>query len=358
MTKRQITCLACIAAATISGLGAAAPTAGADSPVVRPGQSIQRAVNAAKPGDTITIAPGVYRESVLVTKPGLTLRGSGTETVIIPAAKPPKGTPKAKSTCAQGANGICVMGTADRNLNHVTIRSLTVAGFKESGIWASRTDRLTVLNVTARNNGIWGIAQERSTRGQFRNNTARVNGDAGLFLANSIDQEGGATDTNHALIRGNELSGNRIGVTVRRLRNLDLSYNTITGNCAGVFVVGDESKPAAGAMTITDNKIVENNKSCPATERLPALQGSGIVLTGSESTLIHSNRVMKNAGRSPLSGGIVLFQSFVGAVNSANVIRDNDVRGNSPADLANRGKGTGNTFTGNSCAASEPAGMC
>jgi parallel beta-helix repeat protein len=274
--------------------------------------------------------------------------------------KPNKGTngPRAASNCAQGANGICVMGTADRNVGNVTIRSLTLSGFKENGIWASRTDRLTVRKVTAQKNGTWGIAQERSTRGVFRNNTVRDNGDAGIFLANTVDEEGGATDTKHALIRGNELTGNRIGVTIRRVRNLSLSHNTITGNCAGVFVVGDESKPPAGALTISDNHIRENNKSCPATPRLPAIQGSGIVLTGSESTLIHSNQVTENVGRSPLSGGIVLFQSFVGAVNTANVIRDNEVRGNSPADLANRGSGKDNTFTSNSCGASEPVGLC
>lgn len=63
-------------------------------------------------------------------------------------------------------------------------------------------------------------------------------------------------------------------------------------------------------------------------------------------------------GASPLSGGIVLFQSFVGATNTANVIKNNDVRGNKTADLVNQGGGTGNTFLGNMCEASEPAGMC
>lgn len=96
----------------------------------------------------------------------------------------------------------------------------------------------------------------------------------------------------------------------------------------------------------------------PGHPRLPAIQGSGIVLTGAESTEIRANYVADNVGASPLSGGIVLFQSFVGAQNTANVIKNNQLEGNKPADLANRGSGTGNTFTGNVCQASEPAGMC
>lgn len=63
-------------------------------------------------------------------------------------------------------------------------------------------------------------------------------------------------------------------------------------------------------------------------------------------------------GTSPLSGGIVLFKSFVGALNERNDIRDNVVLRNGSADLANRDTGQGNTFTRNRCTLSEPAGMC
>ncbi|MCX4820093.1 right-handed parallel beta-helix repeat-containing protein [Streptomyces sp. NBC_01142] len=354
MTKRQITSLACAAVAIASGLGAAAPSTGAVPHVVHPGESIQKAVDAARPGDTIFVAPGTYRESVLVTKANLTLRGAGSSTVI----KPASATARAANTCAKSGNGICVTGTAKKAVSRVTIRSLTLTGFKKSGVWASATDRLTVTGVTAKKNGVWGIAQQLSTRGVFRNNIVRDNGDAAIFIANTVDKEGGATDTKGAVVAGNLLSGNRIGVTIRRVRNLSVHNNIVTANCAGVFVVGDESKPAAGDMTIHHNRVFKNNKYCAANSRLPYLQGSGIVLTGSESTLVRANQVLDNVGASPLSGGIVLFKSFVGASNTDNVIRDNQVQGNKPADLANQGNGTSNTFVRNECLASKPAGMC
>ncbi|MCX4907416.1 nitrous oxide reductase family maturation protein NosD [Streptomyces sp. NBC_00878] len=355
MTKLHIAYLACTAAIIGAGLGAAPPIAADQhtTHVVFPGESIQKVVDAAESGDTVLLTPGTYRQSVKVSTPGLTLRGMGRGTVIRPAVK------KAVNSCAEVGNGICVVGTKDRSVEGVTVASLTVTGFTGSGVLAQATDGLTVRNVTAVKNGVWGIAQEGSVRGVFRMNTARDNGDAGLFLANTIKAEAGAADTGGTVIERNRLEGNRIGITVRRLRNLTVSDNHITGNCAGVFVVSDENKPRAGALTVRDNRIARNNKSCPKSSRLEALQGSGIVLTGAEDTLVTRNRVTNNVGTSPLSGGIVLWKSFVGATSERNRITGNVLEGNGPADLVNTDTaGKGNTFERNTCRASQPAGLC
>ena len=44
--------------------------------VVGPGDSIQAAVDAAKPGDTVVVV-GLHRENVAITTDGITLRGHG-----------------------------------------------------------------------------------------------------------------------------------------------------------------------------------------------------------------------------------------------------------------------------------------
>ncbi|MFD3992879.1 nitrous oxide reductase family maturation protein NosD [Streptomyces sp. NPDC058583] len=354
MTRRQIAYLACTATLVVSGVGAAAPTADHRTVHrVKPGESIQKAVDAAKPGDTVVLSPGTYRESVRITTSNLTLRGSTVfPTVLVP------GEAAADDTCAKAGHGLCVTGTAARPVEGVTVRSLQLKGFTKNGLWASRTDRLKIHRVTAEKNGNWGIALERSVRSVLTHNVARDNADAGLFVSNTTDTEAGAVDAQGTVISHNRLSGNRIGLTVRRLRNLTVERNQATGNCAAVFVVGDESTPRAGAMTLRRNNIHANNKHCPKTPRLPFLQGSGIVLTGAEETLVAENRIVDNVGASPLSGGIVLFKSFVGALNERNEIRDNVVLRNGSADLANRDTGTGNTFRGNTCGVSEPAGMC
>ncbi|MFJ8593396.1 nitrous oxide reductase family maturation protein NosD [Streptomyces sp. NPDC093598] len=367
MKKANIAHLACMAALLGTGLGAAPPTAAHRVHLVKPGESIQKAVDSARPGDTVLLESGTHRESVNVTTPGLTLLGMGRGTVLEPAAGTGtattapgagSGAVKAANSCAAAGNGICVVGTKDRNVDGVTIASLTVAGFGKTGVYADEADRLTVRNVTAVRNGVWGIATERSVRGVFRYNTARDNGDAGLFLANTVKEEQGATDTEGTVVEHNRLEGNRIGVTVRRLRNLTVAGNRLTGNCAAVFVVGDENKPKAGLVTVRENLIERNNKFCPKTARLDALQGSGIVLTGADDNLVIHNVIRDNVGKSPLSGGIVVFKSLVGTTSERNRISDNLLKGNSPADLVNTEPGKGNTFQGNSCRSSQPAGLC
>ncbi|MEU0672767.1 right-handed parallel beta-helix repeat-containing protein [Streptomyces sp. NPDC006172] len=415
MTKCHVLYLACTAAIVGTGLGAASPAAGHSTLVVRPGQSIQKAVDAAKPGDTVQLTRGTFRESVRITTPGITLRGVGRDTVLKPApvkpapakpgpakpapakpgpakpapakpgpakpapakpgpAKPAKPAPakpakaskpvkpvasKAVVTCAAAGNGVCVEGTSKKPLKGVTVASLKVTGFAKSGVSAAATDGLTVRNVTAEKNGVWGIAEEGSVRSVYRRNTARGNGDAGLFLANTITAEKGAVDTRGTLVERNRLEDNRIGVTVRRLRNLTVARNLVIDNCAGVFVVGDENKPKTGALSVRENRVEHNNKSCPKTARLDALQGSGIVLTGAEDTEVTRNRITGHAGDSPLSGGIVVFKSFVGATSDRNRVTGNTLSDNSPADLVNTDTaGVGNRFENNSCRSSRPAGLC
>src|SRR4029453_15115240 len=84
-------------------LGAGIGSAGAQSAVVGPGKSIQKAINAAHPGDTIVVR-GVHREDMVIRKNGISLRGL--DAVIEPPTK-------VGSPC--GPSGICVLGDVNSN---------------------------------------------------------------------------------------------------------------------------------------------------------------------------------------------------------------------------------------------------
>ena len=116
--------------------------------------------------------------------------------------------------------------------------------------------------------------------------------------------------------------------------------------------------PRAGALTVRHNLVNANNKYCAPNAHLPAVQGSGIVLTGVENTLVTHNVVDNNIGNKPMSGGIVLFRSYVGGPSAGNTVSDNVAMGNRTADLADRDRGPGNVFIGNDCRISQPIGRC
>ncbi|WP_030277460.1 right-handed parallel beta-helix repeat-containing protein [Streptomyces sp. NRRL B-24484] len=367
MPTRRVHHLAAAAAAattltTVLATLGAAPSAHAAGSlhVVQPGESIQQAVDAAGPGDTVQLLPGTYPGSVRITTAGLTLRGAGPDSVITPgdAADGTAG----DTVCAASGHGICVVGTDRSPLGGVTVEALAVAGFRKNGIDATATDGMTVRAAHLRDNGQHGISQEKSTRAVIVGNEATGNGQYGIFLANIVDPEGdssgGAIDTAGTLVSGNLLTDNRLGVAVRRLRNLDVAQNDIHGNCGGVFVVGDETVPRAGRLSVTRNRVVANNRYCPPAGRLDRIQGTGILLTGAEEVSVTDNQVSDNVGDSPMSGGIVFFHSLVGVANTRNTVAANTAVGNSPADLVDREGDSTNVFDRNRCSVSEPVGRC
>src|SRR3954466_12532755 len=81
--------------------------------VVGPGESIQAAVDAADPGDTIRVF-GTHRENVAIQTDGLALLGMGA--VILPPVTPAVHACFDPTTVAEAVHGICVIG----NVNFVT----------------------------------------------------------------------------------------------------------------------------------------------------------------------------------------------------------------------------------------------
>src|SRR5215207_9225626 len=70
LATMALTLLVASGVALAVGVGSVA----AQSSVVGPGESIQKAINAADPGDTIVVR-GVHREDVVIRKDGIKLRG-------------------------------------------------------------------------------------------------------------------------------------------------------------------------------------------------------------------------------------------------------------------------------------------
>jgi parallel beta-helix repeat protein len=161
-------------------LAAAIGSAGAQSSVVGPGESIQKAVNAAHPGDTIVVR-GVHREDVVIRKDGIKLRG---DDAVIEA--PPKA--KADSPCSKtfGPEAICVLGDVNiktgeltgPRVSDVSVSGFTIRGFKIAGKGDNTAFVIDVIgarNATVVGNRITGNVASGIVFGKSVNTTIAKN---------------------------------------------------------------------------------------------------------------------------------------------------------------------------------------
>src|SRR5215204_6719973 len=158
LTTMALTLL--VASGVVLGVGIG--SAGAQVSIVGPGESIQRAINAADPGDTIVVR-GVHREDVVIRKNGIKLRG---DDAVIEA--PTRA--KADSPCSKlfGPEAICVFGDANltngkvnRSINDVSISGFTIRGFKQKpnkGFGTIMIDVFGAHNATIVGNHVMGNA--------------------------------------------------------------------------------------------------------------------------------------------------------------------------------------------------------
>jgi parallel beta-helix repeat protein len=319
---------------------------------VHPGQSIQAAVSAAQPGDTIIVQKGVYHESVVVLTSGIALVGQGA--VLEPPADPTAGCFDPSS----GQSGICLFGMqspsgAITRIANVRVSGFTVQHFTGVGILMIGGQNVEVSWNTAAANDEYGIARFESMGGSVQHNDVSGADEAGIYWGDS--------QHSNALIAWNTAHQNgNFGIFVRDSSNGEVRNNTAWGNCVGLMFLRTREVPVQG-WNVHDNVSKANNNACPPSEEGPPLSGLGIVLAGASHNRFWNNVVERNVGGGPslASGGIVVISTtpFGGGDPVGNTVTGNRLRNNNP-DLLYDGSGSGNNLTGNSCSTSVPAGLC
>lgn len=335
---------------------AVAPAQAGRKVVVGPGQSIQAAVDAARPGTKIVVLRGTYRENVTVTKEGIDLIGLGA--VLEPPASP-QPSPCSDPENPADVNGFCVLGDVDLDtgevseyVDHVSVRGFTIKGFPASGVVAFGARDASYVRNVAIDNGEYGFAAFASTGTRMLFNRTSGSGEAGLYVGDSPQA--------NATLLGNDTSDNLFGIFIRNALHASLVANRAHDNCVGVLVLGDAPGPA-GDLKLIANAIRDNTKACPAEEEeeLPAISGIGVALSGSTGVTVRGNLITGNVPSGPTErkGGVVVVSGDAGTPPTDNVIRGNIILRNEP-DLFWDGTGTGNVFAPNACRTSVPDGLC
>jgi parallel beta-helix repeat protein len=273
-------------AAVVLGLAVvAAPTAAvAKTITVRPGESIQAAVNAAKAGDTVKVLSGDYIESnpgeaaVYIDKP-LKLMASGHVRILADGGQP---------------NGILVEGTPGAHVTGVEIVGFTVEGFEENGIWLKHVDRFNIENNVSINNLENGIWPTLSANGQVKNNVAYGSLDSALWVEAS----------ENVRVINNDLHHSPTGLEVTISKNLTIENNHVHDNTVGIGLY----HPAAAGLDspwpyeelgnwyVANNDVHDNNFENPSqggeTSALPP--GIGLLLLGVDNVDVQRNRIEQN----------------------------------------------------------------
>src|ERR671910_3164451 len=304
-------------------LAAAIGSAGAQNKVVGPGESIQKAINAADPGDTIAVR-GVHREDVVIRKDGIKLRGEDDAVIEVPARA------KADSPCSKafGPGAICLLGDVNvktgkltgkrQRVNDVSVSGFTIRGFNSTFIIEGNFARnATFVGNRTTGNVLSGIAFAKSVNTTIAKNHVPET-DHGILVdsssrtkivnnvVRSIPEGHPAIEAFESLdttIAGNDLIGNWAGMFVSDSTGTKILSNDIT----------DSTLVGTGIFDSTGTKIVSND--------IIRSGDTGIVIFGPQ----RANTDAKVVGNNISDGG---WGIYVGDVTKGGSIAGNTIRDN------------------------------
>lgn len=197
--------------------------------IVRPGESIQEAIEAAGAGDVICLARGEWNESIVIDRPLILVgRGAGRTVINTGMASLPgvKVISPGTDPIEVKIEGLTVSGTGMRKgveiggTASVEVKDCAVSG-RHYGVQVSDSASLTITGSNVSGSTLRGVILTDSARACFRNSRIEDNGQFGLWLAGSA----------RAVLSGSEISGNGShGFWLRDEAKVELADCSISGN--------------------------------------------------------------------------------------------------------------------------------
>ena len=251
--------------------------------VVRPGEYIQEAIDAAPAGGTVFIRPGTYviEESIIISQ-SLHLVGLGRPGSVV--------IEEAQNLDERLRNGIEARGVSGLSLINLTVR-----GFEGNGVFFVGVDGFLLFRLVTDQlrDGAYGLFPVRSQNGIVAHCTATGADDAGIYVGQS---------ENVAVVH-NETYGNVIGLEAENVKANVWAHNRSYDNAAGMLAI--LLPPSryievlhAEALTVAHNRLTDNNGDNFAPEGELASfvpSGTGLLVIGYDESTIRRNRVTGNA---------------------------------------------------------------
>jgi len=297
--------------------------------------SIQAAVDRASPGTLVLVAPGVYRQTVLVTHPDVVIRGLDRNRTIL------DGGFRLRDGIAVVADGVAV--------ENLTARDYLGNGFVWRGVDGYRGSYLTASRM-----GQYGLFASRSQHGQLDHSYASGAVEAGVYV--------GACNPCHALVTDDVAEHNAVGfLATNASGDVLVARSRWRRNRIGIAATSSdlEPMPPQDGLVIAGNEVTGGRPAdAPRPAELDPLDGAGVAVVGTLDDVVTRNRV-DGAARY----GIIVTSSpsLDGRQRPSlrNRVQANAVRRSGAADLvlAAASPDSGNCFARNQFGTSEPADL-
>jgi parallel beta-helix repeat protein len=324
---------------------AATTIASAKAEVLTVTTTIQAAIDAARPGDTVHVPAGIYKENVHVNKNGITLAGVSGSIL--------------DGTGSTGDTGITVAPIAsDTPLRGFSMRGIHVRNYSQNGVLLQNVVGFQISNGTFTDNDKYGIFPIFSSKGTIELNTVSGSNDTGIYVGQSTG----------ILVRLNVSRNCAIGFEVENSSSITVEGNLATGNSTGILVdvLPGLDVTSTSHVNIASNFVVGNNRPNLVTDPADILSlapsGAGILNVGGDHIVISNNQVFNNK---TVGIGVVQFPAAaaqtdprIDPVPDRNQVRNNIAlqNGSSPdpksapapgSDLGWDGSGAGNCWARN-----------
>jgi parallel beta-helix repeat protein len=317
----------------------------AQARVVGVRSTIQAAVDAARPGDVVLVPPGIYHENVLVSTDRISIVG-------LPGAL-------LDGTGVAGPVGVQVAPASPAGtLHEFRLQGLQIENYARDGLLLRHVDGFTIVGNRFVDNDDYGVFPVLSSHGLVAANFASGSDDTGIYVGQSSD----------VTVSANTAVRNTVGFDIENSARISVAGNQASDNTLGLIVQGAPGLtiPNASDVTVTGNRLSENNRPNPSTDptdllsRLPA--GTGLLTIDADRVTTTHNVVIGNDSVGialiSLPSDVAALDPRVDPIPDYDHITDNTVLGNGlkpdprlapfpPADLLWDGTGTGNCWTGN-----------
>ncbi len=239
---------------------------------VRPGDSIQEAVDKAGRNGIVRIYPGTYHENVLVIHHGITIEG------VIQNGRRPVLDGKNRLPDAIAALG-----------NDFTVQNLEIRNYQGNGVVVHKARNVTFRNLRIHNTGVYGIYPVECEGVLVEKCVVSGVKDAGIYVGQS----------RNIIVRQNEAFENVAGIEIENSVNALVEENYVHRNTGGilVFLLPFNPSKVQDTTVVRRNRVMENNTpnfGDPNAIVANVLKGTGILILAADRTEVYENEVVGN----------------------------------------------------------------